>query len=449
MAVTEKRGEWYWIDFRFGGKRYRQPLKTQNPTIAESVAGGVNRTLMLLEQEALQIPEGADIVSFVLSGGRTAKSPESNGHAKEPTTLAQLEEKYIETLSIGAVEQSSLKTMQMHLRHFIKTLGARFRIGRLTLNDLQGHVNARATKKGIRGRKLSAMTLRKEIASLRAAWNWGVLAGLVDGRFPNKGLKLPKLDEKPLFQTWGEIERRIAAGGLTKEQIADLWGCLYLRTDEIAELLVYVKEHGTQPWVYPFVCAAAHTGARRSELLRTQIADVDFSGNTILLHEKKRSREKRTTRRVMITPLLGQVLREWLEVHPGGPWLFAQNAKLVRSKTKRSAATQVTRDESHARPPGGRSSTAVTMKRCRRAESHSGTTLRPRYGMRLKQRAGDFAGGVRGVPRLHPGAHAGFQLGDDLAGDAAVHIDAGRGHSCLPVALAIAAFKSGHRSANT
>jgi hypothetical protein len=160
MAVTEKRGEWYWIDFRFGGRRYRQSLKTHDPTVAETVAGGVKHTLMLLEQEALQIPEGADIVSFVLSGGRAVKSCESNGHSKEPTTLAQLKEKYIEALSIGAVELSSMKTIQMHLRHFIKTLGARFRIGGLTLNDLQGHVNARASKKGIRGRKLSAITLR-------------------------------------------------------------------------------------------------------------------------------------------------------------------------------------------------------------------------------------------------------------------------------------------------
>src|SRR5262249_43447034 len=125
--------------------------------------------------------------------------------------------------SIGAVEQSSLKTMQMHLRHFIKTLGARFQVGGLTLNDLQGHVNARAKKKGIRGRKLSAMTLRKEIASLRAAWNWGGLAGLVGGHFPNRGLKFQKLDEKPPFQTWGEIESRIAAGSLSEGQIEDLW----------------------------------------------------------------------------------------------------------------------------------------------------------------------------------------------------------------------------------
>lgn len=182
MAVAEKRGDWYWIDCRFGGKRYRQPLKTQDSTIAENVAGGVKRALMLLEQKALQIPEGADVASFILSGGRAVKPPESNGQCKELLTLGQLKEKYIETLSIGAVEDSSLKTMQMHLRHFLKTLGVRFVVGGLTLNDLQGHVNERAIKKGLRGRKLSAVTLRKEIASLRAAWNWGVLAGLVNGQ---------------------------------------------------------------------------------------------------------------------------------------------------------------------------------------------------------------------------------------------------------------------------
>ncbi len=31
--------------------------------------------------------------------------------------------------------------------------------------------------------------------------------GFVTGPFPNGGLKFPKADEKPPFQTWQEIER--------------------------------------------------------------------------------------------------------------------------------------------------------------------------------------------------------------------------------------------------
>ena len=60
------------------------------------------------------------------------------------------------------------------------------------------------------------------------------------------------------------------------------------------------------------------------------------------------------------------------------------------------------------------------------------------------QRPRDLAGCVGGVPGLDPGTHAGFQLGDDLIGDAAVDIDALRGHAGLrsdscEVALAMAA----------
>ena len=33
------------------------------------------------------------------------------------------------------------------------------------------------------------------------------------------------------------------------------------------------------PWIHPLFCFAAHTGARRSEILRALVADVDFIGN--------------------------------------------------------------------------------------------------------------------------------------------------------------------------
>jgi integrase len=72
--------------------------------------------------------------------------------------------------------------------------------------------------------------------------------------------------------------------------------------------------------------------------VRIEIADVDFDRNTILIREKKRSREKRTTRRVTITPLLRSVLEEWLMIHPGGPYLFTQASCVFRSK-KRSKTT--------------------------------------------------------------------------------------------------------------
>ena len=58
----------------------------------------------------------------------------------------------------------------------------------------------------------------------------------------------------------------------------------------------------------------------------------------VLVHEKKRSRGQRTTRRVPLTPLLKKVLRDWLAVHPGGPALFCHAGAVARSK-KRSETT--------------------------------------------------------------------------------------------------------------
>ena len=106
--------------------------------------------------------------------------------------------------------------------------------------------------------------------------------GLTSGSFPAKGLRYPKPDEKPPFKTWGEIEREIAGSGEPEE----LWECLYLALPEVGELLAYVRGHATQPFVYPMVAFAAHTGARRSEMLRALVTDVDFPGNTVLIREK-------------------------------------------------------------------------------------------------------------------------------------------------------------------
>ena len=59
---------------------------------------------------------------------------------------------------------------------------------------------------------LSAATFKKEVVTLRMAWNWGVKMGRVPGRLPYDGLRYPTIDEKPSFQTREENERQTAAG---------------------------------------------------------------------------------------------------------------------------------------------------------------------------------------------------------------------------------------------
>jgi hypothetical protein len=45
MATLEQRGSWFRVSFRFNGKRYAQTLNTQNPRTANSLKGGIEKTI--------------------------------------------------------------------------------------------------------------------------------------------------------------------------------------------------------------------------------------------------------------------------------------------------------------------------------------------------------------------------------------------------------------------
>jgi hypothetical protein len=135
-----------------------------------------------------------------------------------------------------------------------------------------------------------------------------------------------------------EIERRLKAGGMTAAQRKELWESLYLRTLEIPVLLAYAKEHATHPWIFPMICMAAHTGARRSELTRMLVTHVDFDAGSVTIREKKRVRGKDSTRRAPLTTVLKEALQAWLAVHPGGNTLFCHAGPVERSR-KRSRTT--------------------------------------------------------------------------------------------------------------
>src|SRR5439155_17470186 len=93
---------------------------------------------------------------------------------------------------------------------------------------------------------LSSATLRKEITSFRACWNWAIQSGLIAMPFPNQGIRFPKREEKPPFQTRDAIERIVARGGLTEHEVKVLWEGLFLGVAEINELLEYVRIQAAQ-----------------------------------------------------------------------------------------------------------------------------------------------------------------------------------------------------------
>jgi integrase len=337
MASLQQRNGSFRFIFRYRGKQHFVTVGKVSREEAEGKAAQVKYLLMRLKQRLIDLRAGVDIVDFVNNDGKPHIPPDGNTIVAKSPTLAAFRDRYFQTHQ-EALGERTLNTAQLHFKHLVRILGADFPIRDLTLADLQGYVDRRSKEKNSAGKRILPTTTRKDIVTLRTAWNWGTKMVLVAGRYPNAGLCYPKLDEKPPFQTRDQIERKIAAGGLTDKEVNELWHALYLQAHEIAELLAIVKDRAAYPWIYPLVCMAAHTGARRGELIKMQVTDIDFGDEAVTIREKKRVKGKRSTRQAPLTPLLKDALQAWLSIHPGGYALFCHGEEVARSK-KRSRST--------------------------------------------------------------------------------------------------------------
>jgi hypothetical protein len=173
MAPVQERNTTFRILFCYLGKRHTLNLGKVSADSAARKADQIDYLLLRLKQELIAVPPGVSVEHFMLHAGHE-EPPEEEPEEEvevEPVPFADLKDRYLETHRNGAMEENSLDTVKMHLRHFERTLGARFSVQGLTLADLQRLVNRRAAMEH-RGKKLSPVPLRKETASFRAAWNW-------------------------------------------------------------------------------------------------------------------------------------------------------------------------------------------------------------------------------------------------------------------------------------
>lgn len=339
MATIQERNKSFRIQFLYHGKRHGFTVGVVPRDEAESKAQQVDYLLMRLKQRLAAVPPGMDIVEYVQFDGKAAPT---DAPSPQKLSLTRLRDRYLETRE-SSLEDSTVYGMKIHFGHLAAVLGPAFPIAELSLADLQRYVDCRKKARGRNGRKLSAATIKKEIVTLRTVWNWALKMKLVSGRFPYDGLSYPRTSEKPPFQTMAEIARRLP--GIPKAEQAELWHSVYLLLPEIDELLKSVKVKAMHPWIYPLFVFAAHTGARRSEIIRARIHDIDFAGSTIVIREKKRVHGKNTTRRVPMTPLLAEAIKAWLAEHPGGEYLFCKGT-IRRSRLKKQVSP-LTRTEIH------------------------------------------------------------------------------------------------------
>ena len=135
-----------------------------------------------------------------------------------------------------------------------------------------------------------------------------------------------------------KYERRIKAGG----DADTLWECLYLDTGEVSQFLKFAKSANVRDYLYPMLVMAGHTGARRSEMMRARLEDVDLKNAVITLREKKRARGTHTTRRVPISKLLSEVLTAQMKMQEGKVYLFGDGqAELTDGQAHKAFMTLV------------------------------------------------------------------------------------------------------------
>ena len=311
----------YSIRFRYQGRNVNRSLGTGDKRKASGVCSRVEETLRLLESGRIEIPLGTDSIEFILSDGKTTEKVKT---PKKALGLTKFFATYRERLPVGRKEALTLQGEEIHLKHLKRHLGPNRKMQSITKANLQQYVSKRL-KDTYHDKPIQPDTVRKELVTFRMLWNWGVQEDLLAGPSPTKHVVLPLTDEKPPFMTRQEIKVIIGRGGLSEEDENRLWEAVYLATGEVSEVLEYVRKNARFPFIYPMMVFVAHTSARRSEMVRSLIEDIDFRSRTIVIREKKKSRTKAMTyRRVDMSPLLYRVMQEWIQSHPGGQQTFCQ-----------------------------------------------------------------------------------------------------------------------------
>ncbi|QDV48431.1 site-specific integrase [Gimesia fumaroli] len=347
MASLENRTGYFNVVFRFGGKKYTRSLHTDDESEANRLLANLEQTVRDVKSGRISLPPDADIPTFLLSDGKltTPHVSDSDSISETRLSLHELFESFFVSLPDDSLEESTISLIKTHRNNLLRILGKDVFIEDIDLNALDLYSKKRRRENGRRKGKVSSYTIKKELVTLRRVLQWGKKRGKHESEIPAiRDVQLPKSTERPIFQTFDEITVQVEQGDLTEEQQSELWECLYLRTDEIDQLIQHVRKNALHTFLYPMVVAAAHTGARRSELMRSQLTDI--RDDVLIIREKKRRRGQESTRRVPMSTLLNETLHEWKGEHPGGKYTFA--VKEISNRKHAEIGRAISRDEAHS-----------------------------------------------------------------------------------------------------
>lgn len=321
-SIRESKGEGYLVLFRYGGRQYQRKLGTDDQKEAEARRKRLEATIHDLSTGRLKLPDDCqDVGTFILSDGRATGKAVPAQHV----TLKELWDIYLSDSPENVKEASTMVTEGVHFRHMLRLLKPGTAVPLLTTADLQRYIKARSLEDGIREEKIKSRTIRKEIGTFEAVWNKFALPHKLvkeDFKMHFGTLVYSKERSKPPFRTYDEIKDQLP--GKTAAEQANLWDCLFLQRNELEQVIGTLQHAlGCPAWLYPMALMAAHTGCRRSELMRAEPEDFNLANGVVHVREKKRNKNKEFTYRpVPLSTRLVKVLSEWKATRQPGEYMF-------------------------------------------------------------------------------------------------------------------------------
>ncbi len=254
MAGLQSRNGSWRIIFWYAGKQHSLWLGEVKELEAQATSAKVDYWLMRLKQNLVRLPTGCDIVTFIQHDG---KPPDFEAAIKNEWTLSELQESYFRSQE-KKLEQTTLAGIRLHFNHLFRILGAKRLVASLCRADLQSYVDKRMKEwidpniyrkqrrakakenppkrnhKRKTPKKLdepekprrhpSSATVRKEMVSLRTAWNWARRNLDLKEEFPGAALDYAKTEESLPFMTWEEASEGLGQGiSLTKSGIVSIF----------------------------------------------------------------------------------------------------------------------------------------------------------------------------------------------------------------------------------
>ena len=332
MANLSNKDGIYLARFRFGGKEYKRSLETTDERDARGAMHGIEAALDRLRKGGT-VPAGVDPGEFIVSGGTLvapSEPPKAAAPPRKVLSVRQLVSRY-KKYEVQRAAETYYASQLTHLRHFRRFLGKVRYNG--PADEITPRIVDRFLEKQLAGN--DGGTVYKQSVTLKKLFAWAVeKRHLAASPAPQK-FKVQYGSDRPPFRTIEEINELTERGGLSDQELLDLWNVCTCRRRKSPGLLDLVRRNADNPYSFLLHAIPAYTGRRRGEVLRLTWVDVDLRNGFITAMSRKQSRSQSETRRkiVLHDELLRVDLKQWRHKSSQGQFVLCHSRNTSKPLT--------------------------------------------------------------------------------------------------------------------